>query len=51
MSSGRGARLLEDAIKKENKKPMFGQPKLDEAAELYGSAGNAFKLEKMSIQF
>ena len=49
--SGRGARLLEDAIKKENKKPLFGSPKLDEAADLYGSAGNAFKLEKLSLDY
>jgi alpha-soluble NSF attachment protein len=46
--SSNGARLLEEALKKEKTKGWFGGNKKDEAADLYGRAGNAFKLEKQS---
>jgi alpha-soluble NSF attachment protein len=38
--------LLAEAKKKATVKTFFGGNKLDDAAELYGRAANAFKLKK-----
>ena len=38
--------LLQEARKKATTKTFFGGNKLDEAADLFGRAANAFKLKK-----
>lgn len=42
--------IFAEAQKKENSKSWFGGNKLDEAQDLYGRAGNAFKLKKQCIR-
>lgn len=44
-----GNAILIEARKKATHKSFFGGNKMDEAADLFGRAGNAFKLKKQCI--